>query len=81
MIRSGIGNGVIPCFAGDRDAMLERAGPAIDDLMEEQWLVMHDEGRHVPAVRTVVNRLTELLGEHGDLFSGQRPLGTSGAGR
>jgi DNA-binding transcriptional LysR family regulator len=77
LIHAGLGNGVIPCFAGDRDPMLERTGPPIADLMEEQWLVMHDEGRSIPAIRTVIDRVADLLVEHGALFSGQRPLGAT----
>jgi DNA-binding transcriptional LysR family regulator len=80
LIRAGLGNGVIPCFAGDRDAMLERAAPPMVDLMEEQWLVMHDEGRHVPAIRTVIDRVADVLTEHGALFRGHRPLGKSDDG-
>ncbi len=76
MIRGGLGNGVIPCFAGDRDPMLERAGPPLRELLQEQWLVMHEEGRSMPHVRTVIDRLGDLLTEHTALFSGQRPLGT-----
>jgi DNA-binding transcriptional LysR family regulator len=75
MVRAGIGNGVIPCFAGDRDPMLERASAPMPLLLQEQWLVMHDEGRHDPHVRTVIDRLADLLIEHASLFSGLRPLG------
>jgi DNA-binding transcriptional LysR family regulator len=78
MIRAGLGNGVMPCVAGDRDPMLEPASPLIEDLLEEQWLVMHDEGRSVPAIRTVIDRVAEVLTEHGALFSGLRPLGVRG---
>jgi DNA-binding transcriptional LysR family regulator len=77
LVRAGVGNGVFPCLAGDRDAMLVRAAPPIAELMEEQWLVMHDEGRHIPAIRTVIDRLADLMMEHGALFSGLRPLGMS----
>ncbi len=80
MVRAGLGNGVFPCFAGDRDLALERAGPPIAELMEEQWLVMHDEGRHVPAIRTVIDRVTEVLTEHGALFSGFLPLDATRSG-
>jgi DNA-binding transcriptional LysR family regulator len=75
MIRAGLGNGVIPCFAGDRDPMLERVGPPVPELLQDQWLVMHEEGRNIPQVRTAIDRLGDLLSDHAALFSGQRPLG------
>jgi DNA-binding transcriptional LysR family regulator len=75
LICAGVGNGVLPCFAGDRDSRLERAGPALPELHQEQWLVMHDEDRHRPEVRTVLDRLGALLGDHAALFDGSRPLG------
>ncbi len=77
MLRVGIGATVLPCFAGDRDAMLERATPPIEALMQEQWLVMHDEGRQMPAVRCVLDRLAELLTDHMALQTGLRPLGAA----
>lgn len=75
MIRAGLGNGVIPCFAGDRDPMLERVGAPIPELLQDQWLVMHEEGRNIPHVRTAIDRLGDLLTDHAALLSGQRPLG------
>jgi DNA-binding transcriptional LysR family regulator len=78
MIRAGLGNGIIPCFAGDRDPLLERAGAPIAELLQDQWLVMHEEGRNMPHVRMVIDRLGGLLADHAALFSGQRPLGKEG---
>lgn len=75
MISAGLGNGIIPCFAGDRDPMLERARPPVAELLQDQWLVMHEEGRNMPHVRMVIDRLGDLLSGHAALFSGQRPLG------
>lgn len=78
LIVAGVGKGVLPCFAGDRDPRLERAGHALPELRQEQWLAMHNEDRHRPEVRTVLDRLGALLDEHGPLFAGARPLGTAG---
>jgi DNA-binding transcriptional LysR family regulator len=77
LVCAGVGSGVLPCFAGDRDSKLERIGQALPELLQEQWLVMHDEDRHRPEVRTVLDRLGALLEKHALLFSGKRPLGLS----
>ena len=72
LIRAGIGKGVLPCFAGDRDPLLERAGDEIAELRESQWIVMHNDDRHRSDVRTVVNRIVALVTAHSALFAGER---------
>ena len=52
---------MLPCFAGDIDPLLERAGDAIDDLQETQWIVMHNDDRHRAEVRTVIDRVAALV--------------------
>lgn len=76
LIHSGVGKGILPCFAGDRDPLLERAGEEIGELREEQWIVMHNDDRHRREVRIVIDRIIDLLTSHAPLFSGARPLGT-----
>jgi DNA-binding transcriptional LysR family regulator len=75
LIRAGVGKGVLPCFAGDRDPLLERAGEPIEELREGQWLVMHNDDRHRTEVRTVIDRMTAVLTAHAPLFAGERPIG------
>lgn len=75
LIRAGAGKSVLPCFAGDRDPLLERAGEEIAELREDQWLVMHNDDRHRPDVRIVIERIVELARAHGPLFAGERPIG------
>jgi DNA-binding transcriptional LysR family regulator len=75
LIRSGVGKGVLPCFAGDRDPDLERAGDEIAELREDQWLVMHNDDRHRPEVRMVIERMVALTTSHAALFAGERPIG------
>jgi hypothetical protein len=53
LIRAGVGKGLLPCFAGDRDPLLERAGEPVAELAESQWTVMHNDDRHRADVRTV----------------------------
>lgn len=75
LIRAGVGKSVLPCFAGDADPLLERAGPEIDALREGQWIVMHNDDRHRPEVRTVIDRIAALVEAHAALHAGRRPIG------
>ena len=66
---------MLPCFAGDRDPLLERAGEPVEALREAQWVVMHNDDRHRSDVRTVIGRIVALVTSHAPLFAGDRPLG------
>ena len=68
---AGAGVTVLPCFVGDRLPNLRRVGPLIDELTESQWLVMHNETRHRPAVRIVIERIGIMINDHADLYSGK----------
>ncbi|NRB32323.1 MAG: hypothetical protein HRU27_17165 [Rhizobiaceae bacterium] len=48
LARQGVGQAVLPCFIGDREASLTRTGDVIDELTGDQWLVVHGEDRHQP---------------------------------
>lgn len=74
LVRGGAGIGVMPCFAGDRDPVLARAGPIIEELTEMPWLVMHDDDRHRPEIRTVIERLVQFFDDYAALLAGERPL-------
>ncbi|ASY67783.1 LysR family transcriptional regulator [Sinorhizobium fredii] len=73
LARAGAGTAVLPCFVGDLDPQLERAGEEIGALRHRQWIVMNNEDRHRRDIRTVVDRMTRLLRSHADLFAGKRP--------
>ncbi len=73
LLRSGAGRGVLPCFVGDADPALLRAGDDIKDLYHRQWIVMHNDDRHRPEIRTLVERLAQLIEKQQPLFRGQRP--------
>ncbi|MGO4136763.1 LysR family transcriptional regulator [Rhizobium brockwellii] len=73
LIRGGAGRGVLPCFIGDQERRLVRAGPVIEELTYEMWIVAHDDERQRPEVRIVIDRLAALFADHEELFAGQRP--------
>lgn len=70
LVAAGAGMSVFPCFVGDSEARVARMAGIIPELETEQWLVCHHEERHVPAVRTVTERIADLLREHAPLFRG-----------
>ncbi|MEX0347523.1 MAG: LysR family transcriptional regulator [Rhizobiaceae bacterium] len=69
-IAAGAGHGVLPCFIGDRNVSLERISSPIAELAHDQWLVSHDEDRHVQPVRKVIDRLANLVRANRPLFAG-----------
>jgi DNA-binding transcriptional LysR family regulator len=71
LIVSGAGYGVLPCICGDREPGLERVD-LVPEIAHEQWLVMNQDDRHRPEIRTVINRIVKLFKRHADFFSGGR---------
>jgi DNA-binding transcriptional LysR family regulator len=73
LARAGGGLAVLPCFIGDLDPTLERAGDEIGELRHKQWLVTNNDDRSRPEIRIVLDRLVKLLKSHADVFAGKRP--------
>lgn len=73
LVAAGAGLSVFPCFVGDSDPRLARVAPPIPELVTEQWLVVHQDERHNPPVRTVRDRLARLMKQHAPLFRGDTP--------
>lgn len=73
LARAGAGTAVLPCFIGDLDPMLERAGDEIAELRHKQWLVTNNDDRSRREIRTLSDRIVRLLKSHADVFAGKRP--------
>ncbi|MDX3929611.1 MAG: LysR family transcriptional regulator [Shinella sp.] len=73
LARAGAGRAVLPCFVGDLDPALERAGEELKELRHGLWIVTNHEDRHRRDIRTVSERLFRLVKSHADLFAGKRP--------
>lgn len=58
----GLGRAMLPTFIGDACAGLVRVGPDVDALEYDQWLVTHEEDRHLPEVRRALDRIAEAFG-------------------
>jgi len=52
---------VLPTFVGDTTKGLVRVSKTIDELEHMQWLVVHQEERHSPEVRTAIDWVNEKL--------------------
>lgn len=74
LVLAGAGVAVLPCFVGDQDARLGRLGDEIAILRHAQWIVVNNDDRHRREIRTVVDRMTRMVRDHGDLFAGRRPI-------
>ena len=61
MARVGAAKTVLPTFIGETTTELKRVSSDIDELEHVQWLVSHHEDRHLPEVRTVIDRVYEVL--------------------
>ncbi len=72
LVEAGAGTAVLPCFIGDTNQRLVRAGPIIDELEHPQWLVLHDDDRHRREVRRVADRLAKFMKARAALYAGKR---------
>lgn len=78
MVASGVGQSVFPCFMADNDPRFIRMGPIIDELTTGQWIVMHHEERHSPAVRKIADRIINLVNTNKAFFAGELPYHDAG---
>jgi len=70
LVRSGGGRAVLPCFVGDAEPGLVRVGEPIEELSADLWITMHDDDRSRPEVRTMIDRVVDLLRRHASDFAG-----------
>ena len=60
-VRSGVGLGVLACFAADPDPDLIRLTPTLRGVSSVQHLIVHRDLRRVPGVRAVIDTLAEVF--------------------
>lgn len=58
---AGAGVALLPTFVGDLETGLQRRGPTISELSHDQWIVTHQDDRHLPEVRRAIDRLSTVL--------------------
>ncbi len=58
---AGTARALLPTFIGVRQSALQQIGKVIEDLTHDQWLVTHGEDRHLPPIRSVIDRTCAVL--------------------
>jgi len=58
---AGKGMALLPTFIGDTRTTLQRAGGTIAELSHDQWIVTHQDDRHLPEVRRTIDRMCAVL--------------------
>jgi DNA-binding transcriptional LysR family regulator len=71
-IRAGAGQGLLPCFVGDRDPILERVMPPAPEVAADHWVIVHRDLRRAACVRAVMDWVHQLFVEQRDALSGLR---------
>jgi DNA-binding transcriptional LysR family regulator len=71
-VRAGSGKGVLPCFAGDDDPLLERLTPPIPEIAAEYSVIVHRDLRRAVCVRAVIDWVRRAFVEHQDALAGSR---------
>jgi len=68
----GMGMVVLPCYTGDADERLVRAGDLLEPLTLEFWILTHPDLRHTARVKALMDFLYQALQTESDLFDGRR---------
>ena len=69
-IRAGAGRGLLPCFVGDGDRLLERMTPPVPEIAAEYWVIVHRDLRRAACVRAVIDWIRQLFLEQGEVLEG-----------
>lgn len=67
---AGAGLCILPCFVGDLEQGLQRCTVPIKELEHVQWLVSHDEDRHLAHVKQTAKALHSIFSAQRQLFAG-----------
>jgi DNA-binding transcriptional LysR family regulator len=63
-IREGVGIGLLPCYAGDGDPLLERVTDPVPELAADYWIIVHRDLRRAACVRAVIDWIGGLFRRH-----------------
>jgi DNA-binding transcriptional LysR family regulator len=71
-IRAGSGRGMLPCFLGDGDPVLERVTAPVPDIAAHYSVIVHRDLRRAICVRTVIDWVKTVFAEQRDALAGSR---------
>ena len=71
-IRAGAGRGILPCFIGDGDPLLERLTPPVPEIAAEHSVIVHRDLRRAVCVRAVIDWVRRAFVEQRDMLAGAR---------
>jgi DNA-binding transcriptional LysR family regulator len=72
-IRAGAGQGILPCFVGDNEPLLERVTPPVSEIAAEYWVIVHRDLRRAACVRAVIDWIRALFDGERDALAGRTP--------
>jgi DNA-binding transcriptional LysR family regulator len=78
-VRSGAGLAVLPCYLADADQDLRRVGGVLDEVWADQWLLVHEDLRALPRVRSAMDGLIDLFQAERAVLEGRPRLVASAA--
>ena|SRR5215472_5644936 len=70
-IRAGAGQGILPCFVGDNDPLLDRVTQPVPEIAAEYWVIVHRDLRRAVCVRAVIDWIQTLFDSQGDALAGK----------
>ncbi len=80
-IHGGAGRGVLPCFVGDDDRLLERLTPPAPEIAAEHWIIVHRDLRRAACVRAVIDWIGRLFESRRQALAGVETRRPGAAGR
>jgi DNA-binding transcriptional LysR family regulator len=69
-VKHHMGVMVLPCFLGDREKGLQRAGEILKPLSSELWVLTHPDLRHTARVRALMTYIYETLSPQQNILAG-----------
>ncbi|HEX3538577.1 MAG TPA: LysR family transcriptional regulator [Stellaceae bacterium] len=71
-IRAGSGRGVLPCFVGDNDPLLERLTLPVPEIAAHYSVIVHRDLRRAACVRAVIDWVKAVFAERRESLAGVR---------
>jgi DNA-binding transcriptional LysR family regulator len=69
-IRAGVGIGLLPCYAGDVEPLLDRVTDPVAELAADYWVIVHRDLRRAACVRAVIDWIRGIFERHRAALAG-----------